>query len=142
MRQYRGINLDILTAKEFGKAISYVLNIRKEEAEEKANILMDFFGYEERIIDNCISPKERQLFYSLEREGLLITDGEKVSLPNRKTWRIRYWQLDMKNIKYYAGRRLGKTNKEVIDEIKSLTDNIYLHLPQDMWFSRKDYYLN
>ena len=131
MQKYGGINLDILTAKEFGKAISYVLNIRKEEAEEKANILMDFFGYEERIIDNCISPKERQLFYSLEREGLLITDGEKVSLPNRKTWRIRYWQLNMKNIEYHAKRRRGKTNKE-------LTDNIYLHLPQDIWFSRKN----
>ena len=131
MQKYGGINLDILTVKEFGKAISHVLNIRKEEAEKKANILMDFFGYEERIIDNCISPKERRLFYILERKGLLNTNGEKALLPNSKTWRIRYWQLNMKNIEYHAKRRRGKTNKE-------LTDNIYLHLPQDIWFSRKN----
>jgi len=130
--------MDILTVKELGTAISYALNICKEKAELKADIVMDVFGFEERIVDNCLSTEARKLFYLLEKKGLLNTESEDIILFNRKIWRMHYWKLKKKQIEYYINmKERAKKKKTFTTEMQSIRDNVYLHLPREIWFSHK-----
>ena len=48
----------------------------KDWIDQIALFVMDFFGYEERILDNRLTPRDRDIFYMLEGLGLLKTEME------------------------------------------------------------------
>jgi transcription initiation factor IIE alpha subunit len=79
--------------------------IMKEGLDEKeargiAEHIMNFFGYEDRIIDNYFDNEDRSILYFLQDKGLVSSRSEEVYLGNgKKTWRIFYWILNTKKIK-------------------------------------------
>jgi len=125
-----------LTIDDLSKVIERKLDINIEEAKRFANIVMDLFGFEDRIIDNILEQRDRQLFYLLEANGLLNTEREEITLHNGRRWRIHYWILKKPAIlkhsqdKRWLNDRLNNTNVQ--------HDNIYSYLSKDIWTSRKN----
>lgn len=125
-----------MTIDDLSKVIERKLDINIEEAKRFANIVMDLFGFEDRIIDNILEQRDRQLFYLLEANGLLNTEREEITLHNGRRWRIHYWILKKPAIlkhsqdKRWLNDRLNNTNVQ--------HDNIYSYLSKDIWTSRKN----
>jgi hypothetical protein len=128
--------LNIVTLNELSAAIEEKLDIDTVEARKYANIVMDFFGFEDRIIDNALEQKDRQLFYMLETRGLLNTQREMITLVNGRQWRIHYWLLAKKTILRYSNNQWMITKPK--NGQPSQNDDIYSYLPKDMWTTRKN----
>jgi hypothetical protein len=62
------------------------------------SLIIGFFGYGERIIDNVLEPKDRDAFYQLEATGMLTTRLEETTLPDGRDWRSHYWYLNVERI--------------------------------------------
>jgi len=67
-----------------------------EGAEELANNILKFFGYNDTIIDNILQPEERNMFYMMEDWGILRTEREDTTLYDGREWRINYWYFQRK----------------------------------------------
>ena len=128
--------MNIITLDKLSTAIEKKLDIDTVEAKKYANIIMDFFGFEDRIIDNALEQTDRQLFYMLETQGLLHTQREMVTLVNGRQWRIHYWLLAKKTILRHSNNRWISTKHK--NGRPSQHDNIYSYLPKDMWTTRKN----
>ena len=91
-----------MTIENLRTALSKVFDQGKgmdeEWVEQIAAFVMDFFGYEERILDNRLTPKDRDVFYMLEGRGLLKTEMEEATIQKGKIWRIHYWILHTEKI--------------------------------------------
>ncbi len=99
---------------------------------------MDFFGYDDRIIDNVLEHEERQLFYMLESEGILNTEREEIILHDGRIWRIHYWLLKKKTILQYShSKRWANDRDKRKNTQKFQHDTIYSYLPKYMWTARK-----
>jgi len=97
---------------------------------------MDFFGFDDRIIDNVLEHEERQLFYMLESEGILNTEREEITLHDGRVWRIHYWLLKKNTILQYLHSKRWVSNKNKNIQ-RFQHDTIYSHLPKYMWAARK-----
>src|SRR3989337_3387086 len=82
------INLDKLA-----RAIEKRLVVPRALASEKAQRVLNYFGFRTVIIDNAIHPQDRNLFYELQDAGLLRSSWETVLLLNGRNWRIFYWEI-------------------------------------------------
>lgn len=76
-------------------------------ASRLALYVLNFFGYDDAIIDNVLTSEDRDVFYMLEEEGFLKTSQEEVSLMNGNSWRIHYWILQKAEILRRAERAAG-----------------------------------
>jgi len=126
-------SMSVVTLEDLAMAISNRVNIDVESAMGDANFVMDLFGFEDRIIDNVLEPEDRQLFYILEEEGMLITEREETTIYDGRTWRTHYWFINKETILSY------KEEKERTDKKKKEEENIaeiYEDIPDEMWFSR------
>ena len=94
---------DLVTIENMRIALSKLFDrgegMDEEWVEQIAEFVMDFFGYEERILDNRLTPKDRDVFYMLEGMGLLKTEMEEATIQKGKIWRIHYWILNTEKIK-------------------------------------------
>jgi len=92
---------DVITVEMLTKAImNSNKDIDEKEAMDIAEHVMNFFGYEDRIIDNYLDNDDRSVLYFLQDMGIVTSNSEEVYLRNgRKTWRIFYWVLNIKKIK-------------------------------------------
>ena len=61
-----------------------------------AELLLGFFGYQNRITDNTLEPRERNIFYMLQDYGILKGVSEETTLYDRRDWRIHYWTFSQK----------------------------------------------
>ncbi len=125
-----------MTINDLSIAIEEKLGIDAYEAKKYASIVMDFFGFEDRIIDNALEQKDRKLFYKLQSQGILHTQRERITLPNGRQWRIHYWLLTKNRI-------LQKSNNQWIGVKQKIrqspqNDDIYSCLPKEMWTTRKN----
>ena len=101
--------------------------------EQIAEFVMDFFGYEERILDNQLTPKDRDVFYMLEGMGLLKTEMEEATIQKGKIWRIHYWILNTEKIK-----ELVLENPEVEQDDEYLKESsVYENLSDMIWNQHK-----
>ena len=125
--------MSVVTLEDLAMAISNRVNIDVESAMGDANFVMDLFGFEDRIIDNVLEPEDRQLFYILEEEGMLITEREETTIYDGRTWRTHYWFINKETILSYKEEqeRTDKKKKEEEDIAE-----IYEDIPDEMWFSR------
>ncbi len=98
----------------------------KEEIDNLAEYIMNFFGFNDYCIDNKLSPKDRDVFYMLEEEGLLKTTRDEVTLQKGKVWRIHYWILDSEKV-------YELSEEEEPEEPKQGEEGIYEELPEDIW---------
>ncbi|MEA2053826.1 MAG: DUF6015 family protein [Candidatus Thermoplasmatota archaeon] len=125
--------MSIVTLEDLAIAISNRININVESAMGDANFVMDLFGYEDRIIDNVLEPEDRQLFYILEEEGMLITEREETTIYDGRTWRTHYWFINKETILSY---KEGKEGKDKKSKEKKNTTEVYEEIPDEMWFLR------
>src|SRR3989304_4931843 len=82
------INLDKLA-----RAIEKRLLVPRGRASEKAQRVLNYFGFRTVIIDNAIHPEDRKLFYELQDAGLLRSSWETVLLLSGRGLRIFYWEI-------------------------------------------------
>jgi len=105
----------------------------KEWVEQIAEFVMDFFGYEERILDNRLTPKDRDVFYMLEGLGLLKTEMEEATIQKGKIWRIHYWILNTEKIK-----DLVKDSPELEKDDEFMKEgSVYDNLSDMVWSQHK-----
>jgi len=97
-----------------------------EDALEVADRIMGFFGYEDRIIDNILYPRDRDVFYQLENMGLLKTVHEETTLPDGRDWRVHYWLLNVKK----------EEEEETVETSTELKGSVYDELPAEIWKAR------
>ncbi len=128
---YALITVDILA-----KAIRNKFDHRgmdEESARSMAHHVLNFFGFNDRIIDNILEPEDRDVFYMLEDAGLLTTEREETALYDGREWRIHYWILDTTEIlKAAKSYRPKETMQEEEDY------QVYDDIPDDIWKARSE----
>ncbi len=105
------------------RAISKKVGVDDEMAGQISLRVLNYFGFEDCIIDNALDQDDRRLFYFLQDVALLKTDWEEAILPSGRTWRIFYWSLNNANIATIA------THVELIEA----QQGIYETLPAYIW---------
>jgi len=100
---------------------------------QMAEFIMDFFGYEDIVLDNTLTPRDRDIFYILEGSGLLKTEMEETTIHKGKSWRIHYWILSKDRILSLAAKDNGNKCEEGTDEERDL----YEGLSENVWSSHK-----
>ena len=124
---------DLVTIENLRAAIIKSLDqtsVKDEEwIDQIASFVMDFFGYEDRILDNTLTPRDRDIFYMLEGMGLLKTEMEEATIQKGKVWRIHYWILNHDRILALL------EEKNIEDQVDELTSEgkIYDNLPESEW---------
>ena len=83
---------------------------------------MNYFGFENFIVDNALDQLDRQLFYRLHDAGLLRTSWETILLLSGKHWRIFYWELNE-----------GDLDRVITESEESGQEPIYNSLPDEYW---------
>ncbi len=105
------------------RAISKKVGVDDAMAGQISLRVLNYFGFEDSIIDNALDQDDRKLFYFLQDVAILKTDWEEAILPSGRTWRIFYWSLNNENI---ASIALD------VPSVKA-EEGLYETLPQDMW---------
>ena len=101
-------------------------NMSREDAQNMAYHVLNFFGFGDRIVDNILEPEDRDLFYMLEDFGLLVTEREETTLYDGREWRIHYWLLKKNAI----------ANMACEDDshcAPSEDYNVYEEIPDEAW---------
>lgn len=106
------------------KVIANKIGVNGQMAKELALRILNYFGYGELVIDNILDQEDRRLFYFLQDLKLLKTNWEETILPNGRSWRIFYWELNTEEILREA-QKLTSTKDEIA--------NIYETLPDAVW---------
>jgi len=109
---------DLLT-----KAITKKIGVDREMASQLALRVLNYFGYEDEVIDNALDQDDRRLFYFLQDVGLLKTAWEEAILASGRTWRIFYWFLNIENIEEFS--KDYEESKAELGVYDSLPDNIW-----------------
>ena len=130
--------MNIITLDDLSKAISNRVGIDIDEARRDAGFVMDIFGFDDRVIDNVLDPEDRQLFYILEEEGMLVTEREETTLYDGREWRTHYWKLKKNVILQYTQEENQGRNLLLDKQPKNVSDeDIYDTLEEDHWTTRK-----
>ena len=104
----------------------------EEQATAMAQHIMNFFGYNERIIDNVLEPEDRDAFYMLEDSGILTTEREETTLYDGREWRIHYWLFRKERI-----WELISGEEQEVGAQRSIS-SIYDDMPDDVWSRGKN----
>ncbi len=99
-------------------------------AQMMAEHVLNFFGFNDRIIDNILEQEDRDVFYMLEDAGLLTTEREETTLYDGREWRIHYWLFEKDKI---IEKIQSETKK---DEQSREEQNIYDEIPDGVWSLR------
>ncbi len=118
---------------ELSTAISKGLSLQHrrmvaEESMEAAEHLINFFGYNDRVIDNMLEPEDRDAFYTMEDIGVLQTEREETTLFDGREWRIHYWILNVKKIIELSNMKIDE--RELIADTEF---SIYQEIPDEYW---------
>jgi hypothetical protein len=127
---------DVIEPKTLTKAIGIVLKrenktnyfVVQSIAEEYSELLLNHFGFDDRIIDKPLDEETRDVFYMLEDEGILSTlretDSALMSVDKdgksifKVDWRTHYWVLK-KNVIWQIIEEDAKTKSATKDIIES-----------------------
>lgn len=123
----------VLTVTQLAHAIMKSIDrqdIHPEAANQLATHVMNFFGYNDTIIDNILEPEDRDAFYMLEDLGLLMTEREETTLYDGREWRIHYWLFRKDKIDELVG------DKEAFSAGDDELSSIYDEIPDDIWSTR------
>ena len=126
-----GIGMSVVTMRQVELALKRTLGKKSEmsdtEIKKLADYVMSFFGYTDEVIDNRLTPGDRDVFYMLEEEGLVTTTHEEVLLKKGKLWRIHYWILKKDQI-----IRLASMDEKVAPKVGNVTD-VYEEISDEQW---------
>lgn len=120
----------ILTVEDLTQAILNSIDredMESEAARQMANHVLNFFGFNDTIIDNILEPEDRDAFYMLEDLGLLQTEREETTLYDGREWRIHYWMFKKDKIYDLVSDEdgAGGDGSDVAD--------VYAEVPDDIW---------
>ena len=124
---------NVLTVQQLSSAIMKSIDrqdIRPEAANQLATHVMNFFGYNDTIIDNILEPEDRDAFYMLEDLGLLMTEREETTLYDGREWRIHYWLFRKDKIDELAD------DLDPFDAEEDELSSVYDEIPEDIWSAR------
>jgi hypothetical protein len=127
---------EVITIQEMRLALRAVLGgkgISGPDTDKLADYLMNFFGFDDYIIDNILDAEDRDVFYTLEEEGILRTEREEIYLLKGKMWRIHYWILRKRDILSFAREKAEEPEKKQ-DTLVSLYDQV----GEEVWASRSN----
>ncbi|MDP6845424.1 MAG: hypothetical protein QF460_00470 [Candidatus Nanoarchaeia archaeon] len=116
----------------------------RPDAELMAEHLLGFFGYQDRVIDNMLEPRDRNVFYHFQDWGLLSSESEETTLFDGREWRIHYWKLRTDRIidsSFFDKEEDVESNDEVVDIYKQLPDEhwgIETYNEADSWLPPKE----
>lgn len=104
-------------------------NLPPQEIDRLAERIMDLFGFEDQVVDNRLSPEDRDIFYMLEEAGLVTTIEDDVQVQKGKTWRIYYWVLKKDQILRLAHDSVAKDAGVLpeADIYKTISDDVWKH---------------
>ncbi len=102
--------------------------IDPEAATAMAMHVLNFFGFNDRIIDNVLEPEDRDAFYMLEDSGLLVTEREETTLYDGREWRIHYWLFRRDRIRELIADAALSTAASSGD-----ADSVYTDIPDEVW---------
>jgi len=120
----------VVTIKELKIALGKTLsnkNLSDLDISKLAERVMDLFGFGDQVVDNRLTPEDRDIFYMLEEAGLVTTIEDDVQVQKGKTWRIYYWVLKKDQILRLA---YGEGDKQISD---SSEVDIYETISDDVW---------
>ena len=119
----------ILTVEDLTQAILNSIDrvdMEPDAARHMANHVLNFFGFNDTIIDNILEPEDRDAFYMLEDLGLLQTEREETTLYDGREWRIHYWMF--KKDKIYDLVKDDDDSGTPTGEV-----DVYAEVPDDIW---------
>jgi len=131
--RFEGGSLELIKVDELTTAIKNSIDEKGMEtsaAQMMAEHVLNFFGFNDRIIDNILEQEDRDVFYMLEDAGLLTTEREETTLYDGREWRIHYWLFEKDKI---IEKIRSETKKE---EHSREEQNIYDEIPDGVWSSR------
>ena len=97
----------------------------EEDVIKMADDVITLFGFDNAIIDNRLTPNQRDTFYKLEEFDLVHTQQEEVTLAKGKVWRLHYWFLNQ-NLILKLSR--GEEDKAEKDDFA-----VYADIDEDVW---------
>ena len=109
----------------FQKTLGEKKGYSDEDIQDLAEFVISLYGFDYAIVDNRLTPQNRDIFYKLEEEKLVYTRQEEVTIKKGKVWRLHYWFL---NRPYILKLSRGKEEEEVIDEYA-----VYKEMNDDIW---------
>ncbi len=125
---------EVVTLQDMRLALRAALGgkgISEPDTDKLADYLMNFFGFEDYIIDNVLDAEDRDVFYTLEEEGILRTEREEIYLLKGKMWRIHYWILRKRDILSLARAKVESPRKA-----EENYANLYSQVGEEVWASR------
>ena len=111
-----------VTLDKLSKALQKRLKVGGDEASHLSEQVLNYFGFENFIVDNALDQPDRQLFYRLHDAGLLRTSWETILLLSGKHWRIFYWELNESDL-----------NSILNGTEESVNEPLYNSLPEEYW---------
>lgn len=125
--------MSVVTKQDLARALRLRLAIDSADAETRAERVLDFFGFDDRVIDNVLDTEDRQLFYTLQDRGLLTTRSEETDLWNGQAWRTHYWVMRAERVA--ALSRAAASEEARAAEADALAAT-YAALPASAWAHR------
>ena len=129
--------MTVITFRDLLYAIMTTFAIGEEDAKKLANMVIDFFGFDDRIVDNALHPEERRLFYRLQEKGLVSPEREETTLHGGTPWRIHYWRLEKQKILCYRPKQIKSVPTKKIPVVVSSSHAVYDDMSNDLWTVRK-----
>ena len=129
-------NEDLLITNDvFAKAIknsfaSAGMDMDYNDALQIAEHLLNFFGYDDAIIDNYFENDDRQILYQLEEFGLVRFETSEHSLL-KEIFSSDKWKTIREVLNY--SKILEMANKAEQIAIEENAENIYEKLPEEVW---------
>lgn len=114
----------IITYETLDRAIKNKLEVTSDVADDISFRVLNYFGFEDEIIDNALDQDDRRMFYFLQDVQILSTHWEETILPSGRIWRVFYWALNTDRILKYAAPKREEETIEV---------GLYDSLPEDVW---------
>jgi len=122
---------EVVTLQDMRLALRAVLGgkgINGADTDKLADYLMNFFGFDDYIIDNVLDADDRDVFYTLEEEGLLRTEREEIYLLKGKMWRIHYWILRKREI-----LALARDKADIPEKKPDTLVTLYNDVDENVW---------
>jgi hypothetical protein len=118
------VNKEVITHETLAQAIKNRLEVTADVADDIAFRVLNYFGFEDEIIDNVLDHDDRRMFYLLQDMQMLTTHWEEEVLPTGRVWRVFYWGLNTE--------RIGQFSRSPSQEGR-IQLGIYETLPEDVW---------